>query len=1489
MAEPNKKGMISNMQSLLSISGEEMLEVIRLDSDGVFRNYKLLVSKIRNNQGLSAYEIAVQNGFVGSAEEWLESLKGQSAYKLAVDLGFVGTEEEFLKSLKGDKGDRGDEGQSIYDIALQNGFVGTEQQFLATLIGDSAYEVAVKNGFQGTEAQWLLTLKGVKGDKGDKGDTGAVGKSAFEVWQAQPGNAGKPISAFFADIKGEEGESAYEVAKRNGFAGTEAQWLTSLVGDSAYKTWLKQPGNAGKTEADFIKSLEGLSAYEVAKKNGYVGTEAAWVLSLQGLSAYDVAKKNGFVGTEAAWLLSLEGSDGLSAYETYKKQPGNANKTEAEFIASLKGKDGTNGTNGKDGAKGESAYESYKKIPGNESKTEAEFVKSLEGKSAFQTWVALPGNEGKNESQFIASLKGADGKNGTNGEDGADGDSAYEIAQQHGFVGTETDWVASLKGEDGEVGQGINVIDTVSTEDFEEIKREGLSNVGDAYIVKDRIYIWNGVDWVESNPMRGPAGQGLNFLGEWKGPTLPLEPTYVPGDAFLWKNPQGITSLWTLVEEKNASGAVIDRRWVDIGVPGPAGESNYQIWLRQPGNAGKTEAEFIASLKGGKGDKGDKGDKGTDGTNGTNGIDGEDGLDGASAYEIAVSGGYVGTEAEWLKSLKGEQGIQGLPALAFEIMGRLATEAELPKPGKASEAYYVVTDLYIWLEAEQRYENFGSLNGQSAYELWLKQPGNAGKTEEEFLNSLNGEDGDSAYDTWLALPGNAGKSEAEFIASLKGKDGTNGTNGEDGTDGSNGESAYELWLKQPGNAGKTEAEFLAAMKGKDGVDGTDGKDGANLVVLGRQPNLAAIQALPNPKEQDAWTADDSGHLYIYSKAVWVDAGIFRGLDGKDGTNGTNGKDGASAFEAYKAIPGNENKTEQDFITSITGKDGEDGVDGVDGRNVQILGAKPNKAALPADAAQQDAWTTLDDGHLYMFIGAIWVDLGQFKGDKGEQGEQGEIGQTGPGLNIFDEVETIAEATAAIPRMKAGDAIFVYEDHKLYQLNEAGVFNPGIRVQGPDGEKGDKGEQGPVGPAINIVDTFATEAALKAKYPTGAGTGNACMVGNDLWLYAANPNGGVVEWYNAGPIRGPQGDRGPEGPIGRKGTTGDTGPRGSVWIRLIGNSAPTPNHGTEGDWAINDNFITYYKQEGAGWQNMGHLSGGGDVYSPDGALADKLVVRQGTNWVELPVGEVPNIVDGKLYARKKAAAGEGTEWVEIEFPIKDLEAQDDTKQYARVYKTGADKKPEWAEISFPEGIKDIASTNPAEQYVRTYDAAAKAPKWATVTIPAAGIPEAPEDAKLYGRKSKGWVEVVPGISAPVDATKKLKFVRMADDWSAFNSYDLVYKNSPVATAAVAFDCAAQQMVEIENASGSAKTVTFSNIPEVGRVTTAVLVVKGKGNAAVGLAAQAGVTLKVFWNGDAKPEFTDGYNVVTVLLYRTAAAEAIAICATGAQSPSLTPTP
>ena len=57
---------------------------------------------------------------------------------------------------------------------------------------------------------------------------------------------------------------------------------------------------------------EGKSAYEVAVKNGFKGTEAEWLETLKGKSAYEIAVTNGFKGTEEEWLAFLENREAIA-------------------------------------------------------------------------------------------------------------------------------------------------------------------------------------------------------------------------------------------------------------------------------------------------------------------------------------------------------------------------------------------------------------------------------------------------------------------------------------------------------------------------------------------------------------------------------------------------------------------------------------------------------------------------------------------------------------------------------------------------------------------------------------------------------------------------------------------------------------------------------------------------------------------------------------------------------------------------------------------------------------------------------------------------------------------------------------------------------------------------------------------------------------------------------------------------------------------------
>ena len=136
-----------------------------------------------------------------------------------------------------------------------------------------------------------------------------------------------------------------------------------------------------------------------------------------------------------------KGTDGKSAFEIAVEH--GFVGTEAEWLESLKGVDGKDGVNGKDGCDGRNGVD------------------------------GLPGKDGKD---------GADGLPGRDGIDGIDGKSAYIIAVEHGFSGTETEWLQSLKGADGRDGIIPDMSNYATKADIAELQKQIESISGISYI-----------------------------------------------------------------------------------------------------------------------------------------------------------------------------------------------------------------------------------------------------------------------------------------------------------------------------------------------------------------------------------------------------------------------------------------------------------------------------------------------------------------------------------------------------------------------------------------------------------------------------------------------------------------------------------------------------------------------------------------------------------------------------------------------------------------------------------------------------------------------------------------------------------------------------------------------------------------------------------------------------------------------------------------------
>ena len=140
--------------------------------------------------------------------------------------------------------------------------------------------------------------------------------------------------------------------------------------------------------------------------------------------------------TQLLQKISEKGKDGKSAYEIAVEN--GFVGTEIEWLESLKGADGKDGINGKDGVNG------------------------------------APGQDG------IDGQNGADGQDGVNGTDGK---SAYIIAVEHGFTGTETEWLASLKGADGKDAPEVDLSNYATKDELQKLEENAvyLEKASDVY------------------------------------------------------------------------------------------------------------------------------------------------------------------------------------------------------------------------------------------------------------------------------------------------------------------------------------------------------------------------------------------------------------------------------------------------------------------------------------------------------------------------------------------------------------------------------------------------------------------------------------------------------------------------------------------------------------------------------------------------------------------------------------------------------------------------------------------------------------------------------------------------------------------------------------------------------------------------------------------------------------------------------------------------
>ena len=239
------------------------------------------------------------------------------------------------------------------------------------------------------------------------------------------------------------------------------------------------------------------------------------------------------------------------------------------------------------------------------------------------TYTVKNGNNGEQGPKGDAGEQGPKGDPGEQGPKGDKGDTG-----EQGIQGEQ-----GLKGDKGDTGeQGLQG----------EQGPKGNDGIGiQAAVVDDEGYLvitYTDGDIDKLGPVKGADGTSISIKDSLISTSELPSSGQNKGDGYLIDG-----NLWIYTgtsEEGSING------FKNVGaIKGPAGRGIMSITISEEGimtiNYSDSTSEEVGNVKGPKGDTGEVGNNGL------------------SAYEIAVKNGYIGTEPEWLSSLKGDTGETG--------------------------------------------------------------------------------------------------------------------------------------------------------------------------------------------------------------------------------------------------------------------------------------------------------------------------------------------------------------------------------------------------------------------------------------------------------------------------------------------------------------------------------------------------------------------------------------------------------------------------------------------------------------------------------------------------------------------------------------------------------------------------------------------------------------------------------------------------------------
>ncbi|HDR1007446.1 TPA: collagen-like protein [Pasteurella multocida] len=174
--------------------------------------------------------------------------------------------------------------------------------------------------------QTIQTVRGIKGDKGDLGPQGPVGPKGEQGNDGPPGPIGPAGPQGIRGKQGEQGpigppgrngsdgKSTYEIAVRNGFVGSESEWLDTLLKREEFNRQLlilqnRIGGLASEFHTHSTSDVEGLEDLINASRNSTI----AWVGNVTQHSTNTLSMSDSILGRTLILYLQYSSSHTLQS------------------------------------------------------------------------------------------------------------------------------------------------------------------------------------------------------------------------------------------------------------------------------------------------------------------------------------------------------------------------------------------------------------------------------------------------------------------------------------------------------------------------------------------------------------------------------------------------------------------------------------------------------------------------------------------------------------------------------------------------------------------------------------------------------------------------------------------------------------------------------------------------------------------------------------------------------------------------------------------------------------------------------------------------------------------------------------------------------------------------------------------------------------------------------------------------------------------------